>query len=235
MTSVAKKETSLKALQANDAEAKKVDSAKFTELPSASLIRATVVALEAKKHKVSVVADAKQARELLAVLVPANSSVGLAGSTTLSEIGFTDYLKTERKDITNYADQAAEAMAAGDMAGYSRAKKLGSIGDVFFSSCAAITQTGELVSGDASGTRLGGWLLAKQVVVVASANKIVASLDEAIARLETFQLPIESARLRTANGIPASSLNNELIIKNGSSWAPNRFHVVIITDRAYGF
>eukprot|EP01091_Cochliopodium_minus_P013107 TRINITY_DN412_c1_g1_i2.p1 TRINITY_DN412_c1_g1~~TRINITY_DN412_c1_g1_i2.p1 ORF type:complete len:371 (-),score=95.61 TRINITY_DN412_c1_g1_i2:18-1130(-) len=58
-------------------------------------IEITKKSLEEKKHKVNVVSSEQEALELIKKVIPSGSSVYSAGSTTLSEIGFVDYLKGE--------------------------------------------------------------------------------------------------------------------------------------------
>lgn len=57
--------------------------AKFTKIPSNDTIEVTKKALEEAGHAVTVVADKKSAFEALKNIIPAGSSINLAGSTSL--------------------------------------------------------------------------------------------------------------------------------------------------------
>ena len=62
-------------------------------------IEITKKALQEKKHKVDVVNTEVDAVELLKKTIPNGASIYTAGSTTLSEIGFIQYLKGENPYI----------------------------------------------------------------------------------------------------------------------------------------
>lgn len=68
--------------------------------------------------------------------------------------------------------------------------------DVFITSVSALTKEGELYAVDLTGTRTGGFLGAKNLIVVVGSNKIVADHAEAVKRTREFCLPVESARVR---------------------------------------
>ena len=79
-----------------------------------------------------------------------------------------------------------------------------------------------------SGTRVGGWLVAANLIVVTGTNKIVKDLPDAIKRVEKYAYELESARVRiTYEGVPSSTIANYAIIKKVSY---NRVTVVLIND-----
>jgi hypothetical protein len=136
---------------------------------------------------------------------------------------------------SNLQAQSNEAMGKGDFPTLFAVANKGAEADVYVTSAAAITQKGELLSGDASGTRVNGLLRAKKLVVVASAQKIVPTLADAVQRLENYCLPLESARARKAYGAPGSQLVFQVTL-GGAGYEPvGRRNIILVTDEALGY
>jgi len=202
---------------------------------SDAAVEKTAAALLEKKHKVTVVDTPAAALTLLTTQLPQNASVAFGGSVTLEEIGFIDAVKL-RSDLHNYRALAFAAMAKGDMPGSMAIRMEGMAkADYFFTSLSALTESGEMVSADASGTRvtplLGG---AKNVVVVVSANKIVPTMADALDRLVNYIVPIEGAHMRGLYKMPGTKLVNQVTISN-SGFVPGRFHVIIVKGHSLGY
>jgi len=228
------KDVSAVGLIKSDAQLKDINT-KWGKVASDAQVEAARKALEEKKHKVTVVADAKSALKALGDLLPKGASCGVGHSSTLEEIGFIEYLKNERKDLKNYQGEAAGAEAKGDYAGAGEARAHGYISDKFFSSASAVSETGEFLACDLSGSRIAGWLAAKSVVIVVGANKIVPTAEDAQKRLLEWQVPLESARARIAYGVAGSFPNNQLTIRGANPFNPGRFHIIIVKGTSLGF
>eukprot|EP00808_Paulinella_micropora_P003921 g73419.t1 len=232
-----KADLSLKGLRASDKEVKemkKEEYEKFSHAASDAAVAATKKALEAATHKCTVVGSKKEALQaILALKDLKTSSYGQAASTTLHEIGWIDYVK-EHPDCVgrNTMAEKLEAMGKQDMAKAAEAQKAAFVSDYFFTSCSAITESGEILAADLTGTRVGGFLgTSSNLIVVTGSNKIVKDLAAANERLEKFCLPFESARARAVYGVPGSSINNVAIIKGPNPWgAKGRVHVIIVKE-----
>jgi hypothetical protein len=88
-----------------------------------------------------------------------------------------------------------------------------------------------LAHGDLSGSKVGGVSFgAANVIVVAGSNKIVKDELEAWKRQEEFALPLESARVRIAYGLPASSISNYEYIRQPSPFNANRIQVILVNE-----
>jgi len=99
----------------------------------------------------------------------------------------------------------------------------------------AVSESGDLVFADLTGTRVPGVLSGKNVILVVGSNKIVKSYADAVTRLENYVLPLESARVRVVFKVPASAANNIVGIKGSNPFgAPGRIHVIIVKGK-YGF
>jgi len=216
-------------LMKEDPQLAGIDAARFGSLATEESIKKTKAALESKSHKVTVVKDAAEALAFLKKEIPAGVSVNMAGSTTLSEIGFVDYLKEATHPWRNLH---AEILAEKDMAKQTDLRRRFNVCDYFVSSVTAVAETGEFTVCCLSGSRCGPFThAAGKIIVVVGAQKIVKDYNEAVERTEKYCLPIESARVRIAYKIPASSINNFLAIRGGNPFGPpGRFHVIIVKE-----
>lgn len=85
--------------------------------------------------------------------------------------------------------------------------------DVVVGSVAAVTATGSLVVGSASGSQLPGYAgAAARAIWVVGAQKVVPDLGAALRRVEEHCLPLESERAKKVYGVP-SALNRVLILR----------------------
>jgi hypothetical protein len=103
---------------------------------------------------------------------------------------------------------------------------------VVVGSVSAVTEAGALVAVSASGSQLpayaGG---AARVIWVIGAQKIVADLDSAFRRIQSYALPLEDARARAIYG--RSSAINKVLILNAEP-LPGRATVLLVRQ-AIGF
>ncbi|GHU69128.1 transcriptional regulator [Clostridia bacterium] len=122
----------------------------------------------------------EEAIEKALTFVSDGCTVSCGGSLTLNETGLRELLKA--RPIT-FIDPK-EGKSAVEMAELSRRALTC---DCFFMSSNAITLSGELVNADGIGNRVAALCFgAKQVVVVAGVNKIVADIDAAYKRVEEY-------------------------------------------------
>jgi len=167
-------------------------------------------------------------------LIPEGSTVGLGGSTTLSELGIPEKLREGPwKLIDRYRTSSWEET----MKRYREALDA----DVFVTGTNAITRAGQLVDMDSSGNRVAATIFGpRRVIVVAGANKIVEDLDAAFARIREIA-PLNCRRLghRTPCAesgrcedcmIPERMCNYVGIVNHGMKES-GRFHIVLIADR----
>jgi len=226
-----KQDLSSKALYHSDEKLKDLKFDKYSHPASNEAIEATKKALEGKTHKVTVVDTKEEALKTLVSLIPEGASIYNAGSTTLGEIGFIEFAKKETKWNNVHAKLLSEQDPAKKATLQSQSYNV----DYFLSSVSALAQTGEFVAADLTGTRVGGFLPSKNLLLVVGSNKIVATKDDAIRRLEEYVLPLESARVRVVYKLPASAANNVLVINSANPWgAPGRVHVILVKE-ALGF
>ena len=195
-----------KADYADDAE---ID-AELDRLPDDETVEETVANLEERGFDVIVVDDADEALETVTSQIPAGVSVMNGHSTTLEEIGFDDYLSAGDHGWNSLPE---EIRSIDDDAERQAARRASQTADYFVGSVNGISQTGELVAADRSGSRIGAYpFAASNVVIVSGINKIVPTLTDALDRLETVAYPLENERAKEAYGVE-SAIAKQLIFR----------------------
>ena len=180
------------------------------ELASEETIQETVENLESNGFEVIVIDSADDALTELQSLIPAEASVMNGHSTTLEEIGFDEYLSDGDHEWESLPDKI---WSIDDDAKRQAARRESQTADYFLGGINGISQTGELVAADRSGSRIGAYpFAASNVVIVSGANKIVPTLEDALNRLETVAYPLENERAKEAYGVD-SAIAKQLILR----------------------
>ena len=123
---------------------------RFTTLPDAAALNATVVALEEHGFSVEVVGDLDAARQAVLARIPAGSSVMTNTSVTLDQTGIADAIN----DGAGRWESARTKMFALDFATQAhQMKAIGGQPDYALGSVHAITADGTLVIASASGSQ----------------------------------------------------------------------------------
>ncbi|KAA9396045.1 lactate utilization protein [Haloarcula sp. CBA1130] len=195
------------------------------ELASEETIEETVENLEANGFDVIVVDSADDALAELQSVIPEEASVMNGHSTTLEEIGFVEYLSDGDHEWESLPD---EIWSIDDDAKRQAARRESQTADYFLGGINGISQTGELVAADRSGSRIGAYpFAASNVVIVSGVNKIVPTLEDALDRLETVAYPLENERAKEAYGVD-SAIAKQLILRQ--ELEENRTTVVLIRE-----
>lgn len=178
--------------------------------PDDDTIDETVANLEANGFEVIVVDSTEDALETIQSHIPSDASVMNGHSTTLEEIGFTEYLSEGNHEWVSLPEKIwniendVERQAA---------RRESQTADYFLGGINAISQTGELVAADRSGSRIGAYpFAASNLVIVSGVNKIVDDLDAALDRLESIAYPLENERAKDAYGVE-SAIAKQLIFR----------------------
>ena len=180
------------------------------DLPAADAIEEAVENLEANGFEVVVVDSADAALAELQSLIPAGASVMNGHSTTLEEIGFTEYLSEGDHEWESLPD---EIWSIEDDAERQGARRESQTAEFFLGGINGIAQSGELVAADRSGSRIGAYpFAAENVVIVSGVNKIVPTVDDALDRLESVAYPLENERAQEAYGVD-SAIAKQLIFR----------------------
>ncbi|CAG8495575.1 10001_t:CDS:2 [Paraglomus occultum] len=212
------------ALKQTDPAVKDLEYDKYATLASEDSLARAKAALEANGFTVYVKNTREEARDFLKTFIPPGKSINNGHSTTLEEIGFIEYLKGE----TGWDNVHAKILAETDFVKNMELRRtIGATVDYYLSGASAVTEDGSIVGVDMSGTRVGGWIVSSNLVIVTGTNKIVKDIPEAHQRVEKYAFELESARVRIAYGIPSSTIANQAIISKVSN---SRVTVVFIKD-----
>ena len=200
--------------------------ATLDELADDETVEETAANLEANGFEVVVVDSADDALEAVKSQIPAGASVMNGHSTTLEEIGFDDYLSEGDHEWESLPDQI---WSIDDDAERQAARRESQTADYFLGGINAISETGELVAADLSGSRIGAYpFAASNVVIVSGVNKIVPTLDDALDRLESVAYPLENERAQEAYGVE-SAIAKQLIFRQEVE--EGRTTIVLVRDQ----
>lgn len=205
----------------------KIDAEKWNRMPSEEDITATVRAVQERTNvKVIRVFDGNAALEKIKELIPKGSEVMNGSSTTLIEIGYQDTLSG---GLQGWRDLHKIVTSENDASKRAELRRKSVTAEYFLSGVNAIAMTGELVSCDATGSRVGAWpFAAKNLILVAGVNKIVPTLQDALQRVKEYAYPLEDARARKAQGTP-SRIGKCVILANER--LNGRVTLILINDR----
>ena len=194
---------------------------RFTALPGAEDLAATVVALEEHGFSVEVADGPDDARTAVLARIPAGSSVMTNTSVTLQETGIADAIN----DGGRYESARNKMFALDFETQAQQMKAIGGQPDYALGSVHAVTRDGTLVIASASGSQLASYAWgAANVVFVVGAQKIVPDLAAAHQRIYQHSLRLEDARAQAAYG-QHSYVGKVLEIHQE---LPGRIHVVLV-------
>jgi acyl-CoA hydrolase len=194
---------------------------RFTALPGAEDLAATVVALEEHGFSVEVVDGLDDARTAVLARIPAGSSVMTNTSVTLEETGIAGAIN----DGGPYESARNKMFALDFETQAQQMKAIGGQPDYALGSVHAVTRDGTLVIASASGSQLASYAWgAASVVFVVGAQKVVPDLAAAHQRIYQHSLRLEDARAQAAYG-QHSYVGKVLEIHQE---LPGRIHVVLV-------
>ena len=196
-------------------------SERFTALPDAQELAATVVALEEHGFSVEVVNGPDDARTAVLARIPEGSSVMTNTSVTLTETGLADAIN----DGGPYESARNKMFALDFETQVQQMKAIGGQPDYALGSVHAVTHDGTLVIASASGSQLASYAWgAANVIFVIGAQKLVPGLDAARERIYQHSLKLEDARAQAAYG-QHSYVGKVLEIHQE---LPGRIHIVLV-------
>ena len=145
-------------------------------------IEITLKALKANGFDVEFVETADAATKLVLNMIPAEATVGIAGSTSVRQTGLATLLRERGAKVIDVV--APSELPIDELMRQSVCS------DVLLTSSNAVTLDGKLVNIDAAGNRVAGMMFGpKKVILIVGANKIVRNVDEAIDRIRNVIAP----------------------------------------------
>ena len=182
-------------------------------------------ALEARNVRVIVVDNRNDALRELKELIPQGSQVLAVSSETLDEVGFTEYVA----EGGPYQSLGAVFQAAATLEERAElARTLGSTPEYVVGSVQAVAETGHTVIASASGSQLSSYVFgAKNVVWVVGAQKVVPTLEDALARTYGYAFD-RHKEWSPAHGHGESSMGKVTIFE--SERRPDRTTVIFVKE-----
>ncbi len=174
------------------------------------------------------VASKEEACKTVLDMTTVQQRVGIGGSSTLREIGVVEALA--KRGNTLY-DTRVPNLSREDIY---KVRLSHLTCDVFLSSSNAITTDGKLVNADGTGNRVAAMIFGPpKVIVVAGYNKIVETVDEAIARTRQIAAPMNAKHLGIEENWTADRTCRALTIL--SSKTSNTALTVILVGEDLGY
>ncbi|MDR2021486.1 MAG: lactate utilization protein [Treponema sp.] len=167
---------------------------------------------------------------LFETILPKGVSVGLGGSETLNALDILPVLRNgsyrlfDRYNCVDHFEMCRDSLMA----------------DYFITGANALTMNGEMVNIDCSGSRVAAMAYGpRHIVVIAGVNKLVDTLEEAVARVHRIalmnckrnchQTPCAETGFCTDCNIPARMCNQLLITYNAQKFS-GKYTLVIINE-----
>lgn len=201
---------------------------KFDELREMDVVERTAKAIRGRGIEVVIVNSGQEALAKIKELIPAGASIMNGSSTTLKEIGYTEYLKSNKHTWNNLQGAIA---AETDPAKQAELRKQSIFADYFLGSVHAIAETGELVIASASGSQLPAFTYTSQNLIwVAGTQKIVPTVADGIQRIREYIFPLENERMKTV-GYPGSIIAKLLIIEQEAAMMGRKVRLILVNEK----
>jgi hypothetical protein len=201
----------------------------FNQASSHQELEAVAVELNKRNFSTEIVASKAAALAKLKEILPEGAQVMTGSSTTLDQIGFTDYLASAESKLVSVHEQVNQE---NDKIKRNTLRRQAVAADYFLASPNAVTKDGIIVSVDQTGSRIGAMpFAAGQLILVVGAQKITANLDEAMRRIREYVFPLEDKRALAAYG-SHTSFGKWVILENEVN--PARVKVILV-EEALGF
>ena len=217
----------MKWFQVKDANLEEVKKqSKWTNLPSDDILKKTVKALGENGIDAQVVKTPEEAKKKVLELIPHGAEVMTMTSQTLEAIGILSQIN----ESGDYDAVRPKLMAMDRVTQGGQMQKLGSAPDWSVGSVHAVTEDGRVVVASNTGSQLPGYVYGSgHVIWVVGAQKIVKNLDEALARINDYVLPLEAERANKAYGAPGSYASKMLILNQEIT--ADRIKVVFVKEK----
>lgn len=203
----------------------------FTNLADQKMVEKTKKGLENKGYEVIETKNGKEALEHIKNLVPKGKSVMNGASTTLNQIGFTEYLKSDKHDWNNLH---SKIVAETDPEKQSKLRKDALSSDYYFGSVHALTQDGRFIIASNTGSQLPHIVFSSpNLIFVVSTKKIVENIDKGMERLEKHVIPLEDQRMQKAYGV--STNPSKVLLFNAEPAMLGRKITFILVGEDLGF
>ena len=203
----------------------------FNTLASQESIDKTVRELTANGFQAEVVENKTEALERIKALIPKGASIHNGGSTTLQEIGYIDYLKS---DTHGWNNLHANILAEADPDKQGKLRRESAFSDYYLGSVHALSETGEMVIASNTGSQLPHLVFTSpNIILIVGTQKITPTLANAITRLEKYVIPLEDER--AMNAYKSHTMNTKTLILHKENPMMGRNVKIILVKEQLGF
>lgn len=204
----------------------------YSTLPTAERIDRTVEAVKGRGVEADLVQTKEEALERIRTLIPASAVVMTGGSMTLREIGFEEVLISGQHPWRNFK---TDLLAEKDPARQSAMRMQGTLAEYYLGSVNALAETGEMVFASATGSQLPAYAYSsRNVIWVAGAQKITATLEEAMRRVREYVLPLENERQKSMGNKNGSFIGRILILEREPAMLRRNVRLILV-NQVLGF
>lgn len=201
---------------------------KYDTIPNADIISKTAEALRERGVEVFVVSDRAEALSKVKELIPKGASVNNGSSTTLNEIGFVDYLKS---DTHGWNNLHAAVLAEKDPAKQAQLRKETVFAEYYLGSVHALAETGEMIIASASGSQLSSIVsTSPNLIFVLGAQKTTPTYEDAMKRLREYVVPLEDKRMKDA-GMGGTVLAKILTFEREPEFMGRKVRVILVKEK----
>jgi len=199
-------------------------SGKFDTKADLEVVNMTIEAL--KNNGIdAILVSRDDAKQTVLDLIEKGSEVMTMTSVTLDELGISEVINGSG----DYVGLKPKLYSLDKATQGKEMRVIGAVHDYALGSVHAVTQDGQLVIASLTGSQLPAYAYtAEHVIWVVGTQKITKDLNEAMERLNTHTLELESERARKAYGVPGSAIAKTLIFSK--EIIPGRVKVVFVDD-----
>ncbi len=197
-------------------------------MASEESVQKTVAGLAERGIEAIVVDDKAAALAKIKELIPEGATVMNGSSTTLQEIGYTEYVKSGE---IKFKDLHAAITTEVDPVRRAGLRKQAITADFYLGSVHALTEDGQFVVASGSGNQLPHIVFTSpNLILVAGTQKIVPTLAEAMKRLEKYVIPLEDKRMRDKGG-KGTKANKVVIFKGEPAYSGRKVRMVLVKEK----
>lgn len=199
--------------------------ATWDELANDATLKRVVAALSGNGIDAEIADNGAGARKRVLDLLPHGAEVFTMTSRTLETVG----LKKEIEETGHYLSVRRLLSDPSVITSDKEKRRLGAAPDWALGSVHAVTENGRVLVASMTGSQLPAYAYgAGHVIWVVGAQKVVATEDDAIRRINDYVLPLEDQRMRAAYGI-GSAVNKLLTIYREAN--AGRLRVILVKER----
>jgi L-lactate utilization protein LutB len=203
----------------------------YNTLATKEVLQKVTEALGARNVEALAVENGRDALEKIKELIPNKVSVMNGASVTLEQIGFVDYLKSEKHGWNNLHKAIIEEKNPAKQA---LLRKEAVLSDYYLGSVHALAETGEFIVASNTGSQLPHIVFTSpNLIFVVSTKKIVPTLSDAMNRLMNHVIPLEDKHMKEKYGV--GTVSNKIVIFNGENPMMKRKVRIILVNEDLGF